>query len=116
MNYTIDTVEEAYDELEMEEGFLLEEDEDHQIWLDGPFIRVPALNIDIYPGQYLQYDEDEEDFFPDFSIYIFMKLGTKEVAYDEGYTSFSAAVHNYSRMSAGNSDLNINELQFELHQ
>ena len=54
MFYTIDTIEEAYDELELEEGFLLEKDGDHQIWLDGPFIRVPALNIDIYPGQYLQ--------------------------------------------------------------
>ena len=42
MNYTIDTVEEAYDELELKVGFLLEKDEDHQIWLDGPFIRVPA--------------------------------------------------------------------------
>ena len=116
MNYTIDTVEEAYDELELEEGFLLEEDEDHQIWLDGPFIRVPALNIDIYPGQYLQYDEDEQEFMPDFSIYVFMKLGTKEVVYDEGYTSFGAAVHNYSRMHAEYEQINVSELQFELHR
>lgn len=41
MTYTLDTIEEAYDELELEEGFLLEEDEDHQIWLDGPLF---ALN------------------------------------------------------------------------
>ena len=45
-----------------------------------------------------------------------MKLGTKEVVYDEGYTSFGATVHNYSRMLAENIELNVNELQFELHQ
>ena len=99
----------------LEEGFLLEEDEDHQIWLDGPFIRVPALNIDIYPGQYLQYDEDEQEFMPDFSIYVFMKLGTKEVVYDEGYTSFGAAVHNYSRRNIEHQELNVTTLQYELH-
>lgn len=115
MNYTIDTVEEGYDELELEEGFLLEKDEDHQIWLDGPFIRVPALNIDIYPGQYLQYDEDEDEFMPDFSIYVFMKLGTKEVVYDEGYTSFGAAVHNYSRRNIKYQELEVTKLQYELH-
>jgi hypothetical protein len=36
-NYTFDTIEEAYDELELEDGFLLAENTDHQIWLDGPF-------------------------------------------------------------------------------
>lgn len=109
MIYNLEAIEEAYHELELEDGFMLEEDEDHQIWLDGPFFRVPALIIDIYPGQYLQYDEDEEEFMPDFLIYVFMKLGTKEGVYDEGYTSFGAAVHNYSIMHAELNKLNVNE-------
>ena len=47
MNYTIDTVEEAYDELELEEGFLLEEDENHQISLDWAIICVSELEVAI---------------------------------------------------------------------
>lgn len=50
----------------------------------GWMTRVPALNIDIYPGQYLQYDED--------------------------YTSFGTTVHNYSRIHTENKELNVNEL------
>lgn len=116
MIYNLETVEEAYDELEPEDGFLLEEDEDHQIWLDSSFIRVLELDIDIYPGQYLQYDESENDYYADFSIYVFMKMSTKDVVYDEGYTSFGAAVHNYSQMNDKYNELNVNELKYELHQ
>lgn len=41
-----------------------------------------------------------------------MKLGTKEVVYDEGYTSFGAAVHNYSRIE--NEQIVVNKLIFKL--
>lgn len=67
--------------------------------LDWPFIRVPALAIDIYPGQYLLYDEEDNDYYADFVIYVFMKLVTKEIVYDEGYTSFGTDVHNYCHMN-----------------
>ena len=52
---------------------------------------------------------------PDFSIYVFMKLGTKEVVYDEGYTSFGAAVNNYSRRNTKYQELDVTKLQYELH-
>lgn len=112
MKYTLDTIEEAYDDLDLTDSFLLEEDSDHQIWLDGAFIRIEQLEIDIYPGQYLVFDEEEQEYMPDFTIYVFMKRGTKEVVYDEGYTSFSAAVHNYSRME--NEQIDVNKLVYEL--
>lgn len=44
-----------------------------------------------------------------------MKLGTNEVVYDEGYTSFGAAVHNYSKMHVEHENIKIDELKFELH-
>lgn len=109
----METIEDAYDAIDFVEGFLLEEDEEHQIWLDGPYIRVPVLDIDIYPGQYLQYDEEEQAYLSDFTIFVFMKLGTKEVLYDEGYTSLEAAIHNYRRI---NNRLDDTELIFEIHQ
>lgn len=115
MAYTLETIEEAYDELELEDSFLLEEDDDHQIWLDGPFIRIEALQVDIYPGQYLVFDEEEGEYMPDFSIYVFMKIGTKQVVYDEGYTSFGAAVHNFIRRNSDYQRLDITKLQYELH-
>lgn len=95
--------------------FLLEEDADHQIWLDGPFIRVPQLKIDVYTGQYLVFDEDEEDYMPDFSIYVFMKLGTKEVVYDEGNSNLGAALNNYSRRYKEFENVQISQLALELH-
>lgn len=107
-----DTLWEMYEELESDNYFLLEETEDHQIWLDGPFIRVKEMNIDIYPGQYLQYDETEEDYLPDFAIYVFMEQNTRNVLYDEGYTSFEAAIYNYARIIG--IEENINSLSFEL--
>lgn len=73
---------------------------------------MPQLNVDIYPGQYLVFDENEGAFMPDFLINVFMKLGTKEVVYDEGYTSFGAAVHNYSRIE--NEQIVVNKLIFKL--
>lgn len=42
-----------------------------------------------------------------------MKLGTKEVVYDEGYTSFGAAVHNYGRMQ--NEQVDVNKFVYELY-
>lgn len=114
MSYTIDPVEEAYDELKLEEIFLLEEVKDHQVWLDGSFIRVTSLNIDIYPRKYLQYDKEE--YLTDFLIYLFIKLGTKEVVYDEDYTSFSAVLHNYNRMYQQYEKVYINELDYLLYQ
>ena len=93
--YTLDEAEEQLDEL-LPDNVLWEDYETHQIWLDGPCIRIPELNVDIYPGVYCQFDEEENEFVPDFSIYVFMELGTKEYVYDEGYTSLGAAIHNYA--------------------
>lgn len=42
-----------------------------------------------------------------------MKLGTKKVVYDEGYTSFGATVHNYSRLQ--NEQIEVIEFLCKLH-
>lgn len=106
-SFTLENVEEAFEEIEIEDSFLLEEDETHQIWLDTTFIRVHELNIDIYFGQYLNYDEDEQDYYPDFSIYVFKELGSNTVLYDEGYSSFHADVHNFTRANFPDFSKNI---------
>lgn len=111
--YTLENAEEIYDNADIfSGGIILEEDEEHQIILDGPYIRIAELGIDIYPGQYLNYDEEEDEYFPDFTIYVFMDEGSFDVVYDEGYTSLFAAVHNFTRRQ--NYENSINSLKCEV--
>ncbi|MBF4500218.1 hypothetical protein IRY55_02485 [Savagea sp. SN6] len=85
-------------EKELEEStdsFLFEESEQHQILLGSNFIRVPELEVDIYQGSYLIFNEEEGEFYDDFSIFVFMETGTKKAVYDEGYTGLTGAITNY---------------------
>lgn len=106
--YTLEIAEEIYDNADFYSGgIILEEDEDHQIILDGPFIRIAELGIDIYPGLYSNYDEEEKEYLPDFTIYLFMDEGSFDVVYDEGYTSLFAAVHNFMRRQGNENSVNL---------
>lgn len=100
----LDEMLEEFYELDVDDNFLLEETEDHQIWLDGPFIRILDLDVDVYMGQYLVHREDDI-YEADFEIYVFMKLGTREVVYDEGYSSLQSAIHNYCNLIGEKTDL-----------
>ena len=95
--YTLDEVDEVMDDvIGFSDPILWEDYDTHQIWLDGPCIRIPELEIDIYSGVYCYYDEEENEYIGDFTIYVFMEMETMEYLYDEGYTSIEAAIHNYA--------------------
>ena len=98
MNCTLMSIEDIYCSLELDEAFLLEATCHYEIWLDGPFIRIQELDVDIYPGVYCQYDETDDDFIPDFTIHIFKRLGTNEVVYDEGCSTLYCAINNYIQL------------------
>lgn len=95
---TLMSIEDRYCELELDDASLLERTSNYEIWLDGPFIRIKELNVDIYPGVYCQYDELEDAYVPDFTIHVFRKIGTKEIVYDEGYSNIYAAINNYAKL------------------
>ncbi|WP_341323469.1 hypothetical protein NSQ62_08320 [Solibacillus sp. FSL H8-0523] len=100
IDYTLENIEDALSDVLCENNIdviLLEDELDHQIWLDGACIRIPELEIDIYSGAYYHFSEEEQEYNADFTIYVFMDLGTRDVIYDEGYTSLGAAVNNFLR-------------------
>lgn len=112
--FTIEEVDEKLvDIIDDQEAILFEEESDsHQIWLTNVFIRIPEIRVDIYEGEYCQYDEEESSYNADFTIYIFKELGTDAVVYSEGYSSLTAAVTNYC--SQNNLKISIDSLKCNL--
>ena len=93
-------------------GQVIEQSKEHRTCVDGPFLRIAALGVDVHPGTVDNFDEDEQDYIPDFTNYTFTDLGTTEVVYSEGYSSLGAALHNYSRLI--NLEISIDDLDVEV--
>ena len=108
--YTIEEIENVTSEID-NEGFIFEESEQHQIVLDSNYIHIKELGVDVYQGSYLLQDE-ENDFYDDYTIFIFMETGTMNKVYEEGYTSLVAAITNYCHFNQ--KKVNTDTLKVEL--
>lgn len=65
---------------EMEELFdipneLVEGDEEYQIIRCGWWVHIPALDLCLHEGVFLVYDENEQEFMPDFSLTLIRENG-----------------------------------------
>lgn len=113
-SYTLDEIEDAFIEASEDTDSTLMEEEpgSHQIITSDTFIRIPELNIDIYEGNYCQWNEKEAIYYADFTIYIFKEIGTNNVVYDEGYSSLISALTNYC--SINNIEHSMDELDYQI--
>lgn len=73
---------------------LADSGEDFQIWLSEAHVRIPGRGMSVH--EYIYYSGgDGAEFIPDFSGWVFLDSITREVLYDEGYSTFYAAICNY---------------------
>lgn len=75
---------------------LIQEDEECQLWQSPNYIHVPELGVKIHDFVCCNRNDDGE-YDEDWSGWIFRDDKTNEIMYDEGYSSFYAAVYNFSK-------------------
>lgn len=56
---------------------VVETEEDYQIVVSGWWIFIPELHINVHEGVFCNYDENEKEYLPDFSITIIMESDTE---------------------------------------
>jgi hypothetical protein len=112
--YPLDTAKKLLlENIETVNSTLLEEEiKSHQIWINDGYIRISEIDVDIYEGEYCQYDTKEDNYMADFSIYIFKEIGTDTVVYSEGYSSLTTAIANYCTQN--DIQINIDNLKCEV--
>lgn len=96
---TIDGAEELlYEDHEnVGEGFTIATScgEDSKIFIDPAFIRIPSLKLDVYEGDFCNYNAEEDCWDADFSTYVFYEEGDRETPlYDEN-SSLAVCISNY---------------------
>lgn len=52
---------------------VVETEDDYQIVVSGWWIFIPELQINVHEGVFCNYDENEKEYLPDFSITIIME-------------------------------------------
>ena len=77
-------VAEAMEELLDVTSELVEEDTgEYRIIREGWWIEIPELNLCLHEGMYLNFDEEEQEYLPDFSIMIIRETGQEGWLYFE---------------------------------
>lgn len=67
-----------------------------KIIVDGSFIYIKELGVNIHSALCCNYDEAEQEYVPDHSLYIFFDAIKNDLIYDEGVTCLEAAISNFS--------------------
>lgn len=72
-------VEEIINEIDLSyvAGDVVETEEDYQIVIAGWWIFIPEFHINVHEGVFCNYDENEKECLPDFSITIIMEADTE---------------------------------------
>lgn len=75
--YRLGEVEDIIGEMELYDipDDLLESEEDYQIVISGWWVHIPQLGYHLHEGVFLNYDEDEQAYLPDFSITVVKEEG-----------------------------------------
>lgn len=99
-------VEETVDEMEelMELGYEVveEEPEEYQILQDGWWVEIPELSLCLYDGVFLNYDEEEQEYFADFSITIIREQGQDGFYFEQDGMLISLANYLSGKQSIEN--------------
>lgn len=66
------------------------------VLLNKTFVHINELGVNIHEGIHCEYNEDAQECFPDFSVYIFFRHDTNEFLYAEGGSSLEVAISNYT--------------------
>lgn len=61
----------------------MEGKEDYQIVISGWWVQIPELGIQLYEGTYCNFDENEQEYMPDFSITVIKEEGEADWIYYE---------------------------------
>lgn len=69
-------------------------DEESKLYYDSHYIVVPELNIRLHAGIMCNYDEDENNFMPDFSVTVIFDATTGKYLYWE-QDGYLISVYNY---------------------
>lgn len=57
---------------------IMESEEDYRIVISGFRVYIPELGICIHEGVFCNYDEEEKEYLPDFSITVIMDADTEK--------------------------------------
>ena len=114
LTYSLDMAEEVLLENidEVDSTLLEEEAESHQIWTNNAYIRIKEISVDIYEGDYCRYDEEDDNYMADFTIYIFKEMGTLPLFIVKDIVAYMAAVTNYCTQN--DIEIKIDELKCEV--
>ncbi len=69
-------------------------DEDCKLFYDSNYVIIPELNIKLHAGMMCNYNEDEDDFLPDFSVTVIFDATTGEYLYWE-QDGYLISTYNY---------------------
>lgn len=76
--------------------FVLDEDEEHREVVEGDYVYIPKLGINIHVA-YWEYREDKDnEFETDFDYYVFFCAATNEYIYSEQGSAFVVCIHNFA--------------------
>ena len=85
------------------EKLIPQDDDECQLWESPNYIHVPGLGVKIHDFMCCNKNEDGE-YDADWSGWTFRDDKTNEILYDEGYSSFYAAIHNFCTNFSKKSD------------
>lgn len=52
---------------------IMESEEDYRIVISGWWVHTPELNMNLHEGVFCNYDEEEKEYLPDFSLTVIME-------------------------------------------
>lgn len=79
---------------------IMESEDDYQIVISGWWVHIPELNINLHEGVFCNYDEDEKEYLPDFSLTVIMEADTEKKENEWLYyeqDGFEVTLANYQR-------------------
>lgn len=56
---------------------IMESEEDYRIVISGWWVHIPELNINLHEGVFCNYDEEEKEYLPDFSLTVIMEADSE---------------------------------------
>ncbi len=57
---------------------VMESEEDYRIVISGWWVYIPELNINLHEGVFCNYDEEEKEYLPDFSLTVIMEADSEK--------------------------------------
>lgn len=78
-----DVAAEMEELLYVKNEIIQEEEKEYQISREGWWVEIPSLSLCLHEGVFLVYDEEEQEYLPDFSITIIRETGQEGWLYFE---------------------------------